>query len=200
MWQKNGNTNKWCHSLRPAVEAMVRLVNVAGSVPCRSCQGPRLTAILHPHVVSTFSRAFSPLTPCETKLIYRNLLVGTFLLIEQEYCAADSNLETRQSENTCCWTPLVFLSTKFCSIPSWAPGSHVWVCAENNAQFLQDKPSQDEQDPSENSAPLHGSASACNDMYLLLVSTQVFNMQPYCYDVYSWPSFNIQDLGHKNRL
>jgi hypothetical protein len=50
------------------------------------------------------------------------------------------------------------------------------VCAGNNAQFLQDKPGQDEQDPAENSTPSHGSASACNNMYLLsLISAHMIN-------------------------
>jgi hypothetical protein len=75
------------------------------------------------------------------------------------------------SENTSDWLPLVFESRKLDFIPFWVPGSHVWVCARNNVQFLQGKPGQDEQDPSGNSEPWNGSASACNIAIFL-----------YCFD------------------
>jgi hypothetical protein len=102
-WRYTSKYKRWTvrvnNSLGPAVKAVVRLVHVAGSVPCVCSQGPGLAAILHPLVVSMVPRALSLLAPRETQWIYKNLLVGTLLLFEQEHCAADSNLKTKVSEN-----------------------------------------------------------------------------------------------------
>jgi len=147
---------------------MVWLVNEPGSVPVFCSQWPGLTTVLHPAVVKVVSWAFALLSPCETQWIYRNLLVGTFLLCKQEYCAADSYLKTKMSKNTSSQMPLLFRGKQNHSVPFWVPGSRVQAYAGSNAQFLQGKPHQDAQDPSENSVPLSGSANACNNAHLKL--------------------------------
>lgn len=192
MWQNNGNTNKLYHSLRPAIEAMVQLMNIARSVPCLCCQRPCLTAVLHPHVVGTFPRTFSPLTTRETQWIYRNLLVSTFLLFEQEHCAADSNLETRGGENTCSSTPLAFLAQSLVSYLSELQGV-VYECVQetthNSCRISQVRMNKIPQKTQRHRmvAPVPATICICWVSSLHTWST----MQLHCYDVHWWPCFNI---------
>jgi hypothetical protein len=101
------------YSLGPAVESVVRLVHVARGVPRLCSQGTGLAAVLDPPVASVVPRAPSPLTPWETQRINENLLVGTFLLFQQEHRAADSDLKTEVSGDPSGRISLVFTTEQF---------------------------------------------------------------------------------------